>query len=168
MDLESAILTAIEYEKKIRDIYREAAEAVADPLGRHILQSLADDEGGHVKYLESRLAQWRRDGSLCVKGMLSAVISRDRLADKTRRIEKDMAGEDRGDEKRILSRALQAEIDTSDFYRRISAEMDGPAREMFARFLEIEEGHIDVVQAQLDYLSGSGFWLGLKEFDMEE
>ncbi len=168
MDFESAILTAIDYEKKIRDIYRQAVETVADPQGRHILQSLADDEGGHVKYLENRLVQWRRDGSLCVEGMLPAMISRDRLADETRRIEKDMAGEDRGDEKRILSRALKAEIDTSDFYRRMSAEMDGPAREMFARFLEIEEGHIDVVQAQLDYLSGSGFWLGLKEFDMEE
>ncbi len=70
-------------------------------------------------------------------------------------------------EKRILGRALKAEIDTSDFYRRMAAEMDRPAREMFARFLEIEEGHIDVVQAQLDYLGGSGYWLEFKEFDME-
>ncbi len=168
MDLETAILTAIDYEKKIRDIYREAAGQVRDPAGRRILQSLADDEHSHVEYLESRLALWRQTGDLPVETMVSVVISRDRLADEGRKIEEDMAGQDRGDEKQILSRALKAEIDTSDFYRRMVAETSGATRRMFARFLEIEDGHIDVVQAELDYLSGSGYWLGMKEFDLED
>lgn len=168
MDLETAIKTALDYEKKIRDIYREAAGEVEDPAGRRILQSLGDDEHSHVEYLESRLAAWRQTGRLSVEHMASIVISRDRLDAEGEKIEKDMAGQDRGDEKRILSRALKAEIDTSDFYRRMTAEMSGSARDMFARFLEIEDGHIDVVQAELDYLSGSGYWLGIKEFDLED
>jgi len=168
MDLETAIVTAIDYEKKIRDIYREAAGKVKDPAGRRILQSLADDEHSHVEYLESRLGLWRQTGELSVEGMASVVISRDRLAAEGRKIEKDMAGQDRGDEKQILSRALKAEIDTSDFYRRMAAEISGPAQDMFARFRQIEDGHIDVVQAELDYLSGSGYWLGIKEFGLED
>jgi len=168
MDLETAIKTAIDYESKIRNIYREAADRVSDPVGQRILQSLGDDEHSHVAYLESQLEVWRQTGRLSVERMASALISRDRLAAESQKIETDMSGQDRGDEKQILSRALKAEIDTSDFYRRMSAEMSGPARDMFARFLEIEDGHIDVVQAELDYLSGSGYWLGVKEFDLED
>jgi hypothetical protein len=39
---------------------------------------------------------------------------------------------------------------------------------MFARFLEIEAGHIAIVQAELDYISHTGYWFDFKEFDMEE
>ena len=46
-------------------------------------------------------------------------------------------------------------------------EMDGPAQKMFARFLEIEDEHIAMVQAELDYISKTGFWFDSKEFDME-
>jgi len=38
MELEEALVTAIAYEKKIRDVYREAAGTVADPVGRGILR----------------------------------------------------------------------------------------------------------------------------------
>ena len=38
----------------------------------------------------------------------------------------------------------------------------------FARFLEIEENHIAAVQAELDYITNTGYWFDFKEFDMEE
>ena len=31
----------------------------------------------------------------------------------------------------------------------------------------IEDGHIDAVQAELDYLNSTGYWFDWKEFDME-
>jgi len=46
------------------------------------------------------------------------------------------------------------------------AEMKDEGRKMFARFVEIENGHIDMVQAELDYISGTGYWFDFKEFDM--
>ena len=36
MTLEEAVKTAIEYEIRIRDLYREAAEKTSDPVGRGI------------------------------------------------------------------------------------------------------------------------------------
>jgi hypothetical protein len=45
--------------------------------------------------------------------------------------------------------------------------LDGEGRRLFSRFYQIEQGHVDAVQAELDYLSGTGYWLGFKEFDME-
>jgi hypothetical protein len=46
-------------------------------------------------------------------------------------------------------------------------KLSDESRLMFARFLEIENGHIDVVQFELDFFSKSGYWMGFKEFDME-
>ena len=74
---------------------------------------------------------------------------------------------DRGDEKLLLSRALRIEMETSDFYRKMTEEMSDQAQRMFSRFLELENEHVEVVQAELDYLSKSGYWFGFKEFDME-
>lgn len=68
----------------------------------------------------------------------------------------------------MLAKALRVEKETSDFYARMAAQLPGAGREMFARFLEIENSHIDAVQFELDYISGTGFWFDFKEFDMED
>jgi rubrerythrin len=67
-----------------------------------------------------------------------------------------------------LKRALAAEKETSAFYRKMVAEMPEERRQLFARFLEIEEGHVAIVEAELDAVSGFGFWFGMKEFDLEK
>jgi hypothetical protein len=38
---------------------------------------------------------------------------------------------------------------------------------MFARFLEIENNHIKTIEFELDYISKTGYWFDVKEFDME-
>ena len=67
----------------------------------------------------------------------------------------------------MLSKALKLEIETSNFYQEMVDKLSDEGRQMFARFLEIENGHIDVVQFELDFFSKSGYWMGFKEFDME-
>jgi rubrerythrin len=63
---------------------------------------------------------------------------------------------------------LLAEQETSAFYRQMVSELAEERRRLFARFLEIEEGHVAIVEAELDAVSGSGFWFGMKEFDLEK
>ncbi len=167
MELEEAIVTAIAYEEKIRDVYREAAGAVADPVGRGILTALGDDEQRHVDYLHERLGRWRRNGRLELEKLESAVPSRKVIEEEAERHAQTLPDDARGDEKQVLSRALQVEVETSDFYRRMVDEMPGEAGELFAGFLEIEDRHIAAVQAELDYYSRTGYWFGIKEFDME-
>lgn len=55
MTLDDAIRTAIDYETRVREVYRQAAEEVSDPLGKRLLQSLANDEQYHLDYLEKKL-----------------------------------------------------------------------------------------------------------------
>ena len=44
MTLEEAIKTALDYEIRVRNIYADAVERVADPAGKRILEMLRDDE----------------------------------------------------------------------------------------------------------------------------
>ena len=167
MELEEALVAAIAYEEKIRDVYREAAREVSDPVGRGILKALGDDEQTHIDYLEERLDRWRKSGRLQVDKLKSAIPPRSVIEAEARKHADTLPDNARGDEKQVLSRALRVEVETSDFYRRMVDEMSGEAAELFAGFLEIEDRHIAAVEAELDYYSQTGYWLGFKEFDME-
>ena len=48
MTIEEAIKTAIEYEIRIRDTYRDAIDQTADRTGQKIFKTLAEDEQRHV------------------------------------------------------------------------------------------------------------------------
>lgn len=167
MKLEEALVAAMGYEERIRDVYREAAESVTDPVGRNILQVLGDDEQRHVDFLQDQLTRWRTTGRLDVKVLETAIPPREVLEQAARKHADTLPGNPRGDEKQVLSRALQVEVETSAFYRDMVQQMSGEARDLFSGFLEIEERHVAAVQAELDYYSRTGYWFGIKEFDME-
>ena len=168
MTLEEAIKTALVYETRIRDIYQEAAETVSDPAGRRILTMLRDDEENHIAYLEDRLELWKKTGKLSDKTLASIIPSAEVIRKETEKVETHMRRQLQSGEKEILSQALQAEIETSDFYRQMVDELSGEGQQMFARFLEIEKNHIAAVQFELDYVMNTGYWFDFKEFDMED
>jgi rubrerythrin len=167
MTLEEAITKAIDYETRVRDLYRDALQGTADPKGRNVFQALADDEQRHIDYLEAKRTQWYAEGRITVESLTSHIPAAELLAANLEELEQTMAREDRTDEKRMLSKALEVEVETSAFYRKMVEQMEGDARAMFARFLEIEDGHIAAVQAELDYISHTGFWFDFQEFDLE-
>lgn len=168
MEIEKAIQTAIDYETKIRDIYRDAGQNVQDPEGKKFFKMMGDDEQYHLDYLMERLDLWRESGKLSVKKLRSAVPSKEIIQKETEKISDRMSTKDLSSVKVVLSRALQAEVETSNFYKKLVNEMTDESQKMFAQFLEIEENHIAAVQAELDYITHTGYWFDFKEFDMEE
>ena len=168
MTLEEAIKTAVAYETRIEKLYREAHQLVSDPIGKSVFRALADDEHNHVAYLQDRLEQWQKTGQLSPQKLETTIPAKEVISRGVEKLSSRMAREDRNDEKQMLSKALSVEIETSNFYEQMVAEMQAEGRKMFARFLEIEAGHIAIVQAELDYISHTGYWFDLKEFDMEE
>jgi hypothetical protein len=40
-------------------------------------------------------------------------------------------------------------------------------RPLFERFVEIENGHLAIVQAEMDVVSGLGYWFDMREFNIE-
>jgi len=167
MTLEKAILTAIDYETRIRDVYREAEAAVEDAAGKRIFNALGNDEQHHIEYLHHKLKQLKDSGRIDPVELESAIPSRTAVVREAGKVEALMAKEFYGVRKQMLSKALEAEIETSDFYHRMVNELTDAGQALFARFLEIENNHINAVQFELDYISKTGYWLDFKEFDME-
>ncbi len=167
MDLEEAITTAMDYETRIRDIYREAAEDMAVLVAKNFLKAMGDDEQHHLDYLAERLQAWRKTGQLKVEKLETAIPSEEWMALQMTKFKGEISKKTLGDQKRTLSRALKVEVETSNFYKRMVEEMAEEGQKMFAQFLDIEDRHIHAVQMQLDYVTKTGYWFDFKEFDME-
>ena len=167
MTVEKAIESAIAMEARIRDVYARAQTNCSDKAGQRVFGMLKDDEQYHLDYLNKRLVEWRQHGEMQLEPLKTVVPTAGEIRMHLNRLRKTMAMDDRGMLQQMLSKALQVEVQTSDFYKKMVYEYDGKARDMFARFLEIEDGHIEAVQAELDYVIKTGYWFDFKEFDME-
>ena len=71
------------------------------------------------------------------------------------------------EELNLLRRALAVEMESCEFYQKLVREMPPAERALFERFVEIEEGHRAIVQAEIDAISGNGFWFDIPEFRLE-
>ena len=167
MTIEEAIKTAIEYEIKIRDVYREAAAAVDDDAGKRIFDTLGNDEQRHIDYLEYKLDQFQKTGAIDTGRLESAIPDSESIAREAEKIKSLATRDFLGIKQQMLSKALKAEIETSEFYQKMVDELPAEARPLFERFLEIENNHIKAVEFELDYMSKTGYWFDFKEFDME-
>jgi rubrerythrin len=63
----------------------------------------------------------------------------------------------------MLGKALEAEHKTSSFYKKMVAELPAEGQKLFERFVEIEEGHVAIVQAEMDSVAGTGAWFDVLE-----
>ncbi len=167
MTLEEAIRTAIEYETKIRKVYREAEAAVDDEAGKRIFEALGNDEQQHIDYLQHRLEQLQNTGKIDPVKLESAIPSREIVNREAAKVKSLVAKDFHGVRQQMLSKALKVEIETSDFYQKMVDELPAEGKALFARFLEIENNHINAVRFELDYMSKTGYWFDFKEFDME-
>lgn len=167
MDLETAIKSALTFENRIRDLYREAVDRTDDPAGKKIFQTLADDEQRHVDYLDNRLIEWRKQGSITIERLESIVPDKAAIRKESAALRSTINQDSRGLKQQMLSQALTAEIETSRFYKELIDQVSDDYRPMFNRFLEIEDNHVEAVQFELDHLTNTGFWFGFEEFDME-
>lgn len=169
MTIEEAIKTAIVYEKKVYATYATAAKRAEDETAKKVFLTLAEEEQGHVTYLESRLIEWQKDGQLSNEKLRTILPSSDRIKAGVHRIRSQVAQRkgSHAAELDFLRQALAAEDETSAFYRRMVSELPEEGQNLFSRFLEIEDGHAAIVQAEMDSVNQSGFWFDVKEFDLE-
>ncbi len=166
MTVEEAVKTAIDYEIKVRDAYLGNLDAIKDAVGRKVFEVLGEEEQGHVDYLQARLAEWQATGHVTPTSLSSVVPSKEKIAAGMRMLKDTLQERDYGTEREMLAKALKMEQDTSAFYRQMVSTMDADGA-LFERFLEIEEGHEAIVQAELDYLNRTGTFFDFQEFNLE-
>jgi rubrerythrin len=165
--IEQAIKTGIEFELQVRHVYSEAAKKFKDPVARKIFGVLADEEDRHVQYLESRLDEWEKTGKVTAAALETVIPSHGAIDDAMGKLNKRMGEQDFGVELEMLKKALALEIEATKFFVRMVAELKNEERQMFGRFVEIETGHEAIVQAEIDALTGLGFWFDYTEFRLE-
>jgi rubrerythrin len=166
--LDEAIKTAIEFEKKVYDVYVNAMDKIADPVGKRIFKQLSVEEAEHVSYLKHRLDEWLEKGHIDIRQLTTVVPDKERIIEGRKRIDQTaQIRKPASTEIEYLKSAFEVEKETSAFYRQMVSELSGQGQELFSRFLKIEEGHVAIVQAEIDSVEGMGFWFDMMEFNLE-
>lgn len=169
MDLQEALETALTFEHRIRDHYTRSAAQTADPKGRQVFETLAREEQGHVDYLNCRLEEWKATGAVKATPLATLLPPNAWVQEHSgRHLEGSRPVDAPALEMDLLKDALDLERKTSAFYEALFAKLPAEHRALFERFLEIEQGHVLIVQAEIDALAGHGHWFDFMEFRLEQ
>jgi len=167
MTIEEAIKTALQYENRVVGVYEEAARASVDPTGKKIFDAFVKEEKQHVQYLKERLAEWKQTGRVSAAELNTFVPPRSRVDEAIQSLRVKAAVKAPESEMRLLKRALDIEIETSNYYIGVVKQLPPEGQTLFARFVEIEQGHQAIVQAEMNAVAGNGYWFDIPEITME-
>ena len=167
MDSIAIFTTALQYEEKIRDLYHTAATTIDDERGKSIFKALADDEQSHVEFLQYSLEQLRANETIDATRLKTAIPARDEIEANIDKMKAEIPSQMLGDIRTVLNSALQLEKETSAYYREARDKTEGPIRDIFNKFYEIEERHVDVVQIEIDHAIDNGMWFNFMEINLE-
>jgi rubrerythrin len=151
MSSEEIFISALRYEKKIRNFYFSADIIVDDERGKKIFGALANNEQSHIDFLEYCLDILKAQGQIDITKLESFIPSKELFNDKIEKMRKKIPERIFGDVKRVLNSALKLEIEISKFYQDVYKKTEDPIKEIFKKLLEIEQRHEDVVQIQLEH-----------------
>jgi len=168
MNSENIFADALEYEKRIRDMYFQAMENVDDRRGKELFKALGDDEQSHVDFLEYSLAALKAGDVIEIDRLKTATPSKKMIAAHVAAMTERIPQRMLGNVKRLLNSALSIEVETSAFYRDALGKTEGDIQKIFTKLLEIEDRHVEAVQMELDYASKNGFWFNFMEVDLED
>ena len=167
MDSIATFKTALEYEKKIRDLYTTAISIIDDERGKAIFKTLAEEEQSHIDFLEYSIETLKSDGNINHEQLKTSIPDTDNILKNIESMKIKIPERMLGDVKRVLSSALKLEIETTEYYQKAFDSTEGDIKAVMGKFVEIEQRHTDVVRFELDYASHNGFWLGFPEISME-
>ena len=167
MNLEEAIKTALEYENQVRDVYFQEADKLKSPIAKKIFANLGDEEQGHVDYLNHKLKEWQDTGKVTVEKLDTIVPDQAVIDANVKNLKKNPASTILDEEIDSFKKALELETKTSNYYKSLLQDLPKENRSLFDRFVEIEEGHKAIVQAELVNARGLGYWFDFQEFNLE-
>lgn len=160
------IETAIQAEKETLVTYIKSATKISNVVGKNMFLKLALDEIKHREILEKALKSQLEEGK-CFFPMVEKREVTKIVPDIEQEIEKtSYLGQD---DLAILMLAQKVEKSGIDYYKNcIENSWDEEAKKMFSYLLKMEEEHFALIQAQIDYIEGTGYWLGIREFTLDD
>jgi len=156
---------AIKLEINGKSFFNHAADVTQNELGKKMFRKLAQDEVGHLNTFGNLFSsiiggeEWKK----FVKE--EELRGEHTLIDElTLKVEE----EDKKGELGAIRVGMELERKAIDFFEKSAKEATDPtAKEIFAKISEEEKVHYDLLQAQYDYVTNSGFWFDIAEFQMD-
>ena len=166
LDLAKAVLTAMELEMAGLETFIKLARKTKNETGKNMFLRLASDELEHMKFFHQYRLRLEKEGKWAPPAADFKPIAVVRPA--LQEIDAKTKGEEHADELTALRTALELERRSVEFYNGLMERtVDPEVRQLFAKLRDVEEGHYELIQAEIDSLTGQGFWFGVPEFDLE-
>ena len=164
--VQEAIKTAIQLEKDGKAFFDQAAQETGNELGKKMFRKLASDEVRHLQTFK-KMFQTLADPKTWKQLMASGAPEKRMPFFEQKSAQRTPAEKGAG-ELNALQQALEVERKAIAFFRETAQQTDDPeARRIFEAIAREEEGHYDLIQAQIDSVTHAGFWFDIGEFQMD-
>jgi len=164
-DVKTLIKEAIKLEVNGQAFFNQAAAITRNELGKKMFVRLANEEVRHLEVFSRLFSsviksdEWKKQVEREELKGPSTVIQE--LGQRMKRAE----GQSEIEALRI---GMELETKAVEFFTRSASGMeDAEAKEIFEKIAEEERFHYDLLLAQHDSVTGSGFWLDSSEFQMD-
>jgi rubrerythrin len=161
-----ALEVAMQNEARERQFYLKHGERTANPLGKKMFRSLADDEKEHmerIRDLHDRLknqGRWPEDLPIEVKGTKIKDVLKTVLASME---EAPAPARDR-DDIEAVKLAIDFEEKGRAYYEDLEKKTDNPVEKDFFRFLaSMEHDHLMSLKDSLEFFENPEGWYTAKE-----
>jgi rubrerythrin len=163
--VEDAIKGAIQLEIDGKAFFNHAADITTHEKGRKMFQWLAQEEVRHLETFGKMFTTILEDADW--KKYVDSMSGRGE-APLIKKLKENMKRESSKGEIEAIRVGMELEREAIDFFQKAAGETDDPtARKIFLQIAEEEKFHYDLLEAQHDSVSQSGFWLGSAEFRMD-
>ena len=159
-----ALCQAARLEEDGYKFYTEAAKRTADPRGREMFLSLADDERSHLRIVEDQYEAVinEKEWISFAEALECKPIDLDRPLFPPEGHDFDKAIDPKASDLDALLFALQIENESYELYRKAVAEVADPAGQAMYELLATEaRTHFDILMLNYEHLASTGSWRGL-------
>jgi len=167
-EIMNVIKESIKLEINGRSFFDHAAEVTSSELGKKMFRKLAQDEMGHINTFGQIFSSiigsddWKKFVAAEETKGPSHVIE-----ELKARIAKE-AKEKGAGELEAIRIGMELERKAIEFFERSSSRTTDPkTQRIFNKICDEERFHYDLLQAQYDNITNSGFWFDVAEFRMD-
>ena len=170
-DISNEIVEVIKYATKMeingRSFYEHAAQLTNNEHGKEVFSKLAQDEIKHINTF-GEIFTGVLGGDEWKEYVEQEETDKDTVLDELKaRIEKQ-AHQERASDQEALRIGMELERGSIDKYREWAVNtQDTRVKDIFEKIIKEEEYHYDLLQAEYDNITNTGFWFDMAEFKMD-
>ena len=145
--------------------YLKFARRTKSETGKNMFITLASDEVDHAQILEDQLVHYQENKTWHTVHIETSQFQKivGRIAELSQKKEAEGV-----EEKEALRLAMDLELRAVEYYKRgLEKASDNSLREMFQKFVTMEEAHYAILNAELDSIEKNSFWFDIPEFRLE-